>query len=121
MGRIEHTLLDEGRASSPTDLRPTPATPLSTPPYHIKLQMFLFATKGRNPARGVVGAPTHDRSRCAEHGESCHSALRGVLAPPGIVILAPPEVPRNAERAPKRRAAPKRLRKATRRGPGLTH
>jgi hypothetical protein len=30
MGRIEHTLLDEGRASSPTDLRPSPATP----PYH---------------------------------------------------------------------------------------
>ena len=32
MGRIEHTLLDEGRASSPTDLRPSPATP----PYHKK-------------------------------------------------------------------------------------
>jgi hypothetical protein len=32
MGRIEHTLLDEGRASSPTDLRPSPATP----PYHRK-------------------------------------------------------------------------------------
>ena len=30
MGRIEHTLLDEGRKSSPTDLRPSPA--LS--PYH---------------------------------------------------------------------------------------
>src|SRR5829696_7594446 len=44
MGRIEQTLLDEGRASSPTDLRPSPATPLSTTPYHIKLQMFLFAT-----------------------------------------------------------------------------
>src|SRR5687767_1276042 len=32
MGRIEHTLLDEGRASSPTDLRPSPAAP----PYHKK-------------------------------------------------------------------------------------
>src|SRR5215203_3296254 len=32
MGRIEHTLLDEGRASSPTDLRPSPATT----PYHKK-------------------------------------------------------------------------------------
>jgi len=32
MGRIEHMLLDEGRASSPTDLRPSPATP----PYHKK-------------------------------------------------------------------------------------
>jgi hypothetical protein len=33
MGRIEHTLLDEGRASSPTDLRPSPATT----PYHTKV------------------------------------------------------------------------------------
>jgi len=32
MGRIEHTLLDEGRTSSPTDLRPSPATT----PYHKK-------------------------------------------------------------------------------------
>jgi hypothetical protein len=30
IGRIEHTLLDEGRASSPSDLRPSPATT----PYH---------------------------------------------------------------------------------------
>jgi hypothetical protein len=30
MGRIEHTLLDEGRASSPSDLRPSPAPQ----PYH---------------------------------------------------------------------------------------
>src|SRR5829696_1508903 len=43
MGRIEHTLLDEGRSSSPTDLRPSPATP----PYHTKCQMFLSTTKGR--------------------------------------------------------------------------
>jgi hypothetical protein len=44
MGRIEHTLLDEGRASSPTDLRPSPATT----PYHKKCQMFLSKTKGRS-------------------------------------------------------------------------
>src|ERR671920_954977 len=49
MGRIEHTLLDEGRASSPTDLRPSPATP----PYHTKCQMFLSTTKDRDP----VGPP----------------------------------------------------------------
>jgi hypothetical protein len=30
---------------------------------------------------------------------SCRCAFRGVPAPPGIVILAPPEVPRNAEGA----------------------
>ena len=39
VGRIEHTLLDGGRASTPTDLRPSPATPL----YHRKLQMFQCA------------------------------------------------------------------------------
>jgi hypothetical protein len=44
-GRIEHTLLDEGRASSPTDLRPSPATTL----YHKKYQMFLSKIKGRSP------------------------------------------------------------------------
>jgi len=48
MGRIEHTLLDEGRASSPTDLRPS----LATPPYHIKLQMFLSLAEGRKPDKG---------------------------------------------------------------------
>jgi hypothetical protein len=37
MGRIEHTLLDEGRGSTPTDLRPSPATT----PYQKKLQLFL--------------------------------------------------------------------------------
>src|SRR5215204_2610610 len=68
MGRIEHTLLDEGKASSPTDLRPSPPTPLSTTPYHIKLQMFLFATKGRSPVRGELWElRPYDRSRCAEH------------------------------------------------------
>ena len=29
---------------------------------------------------------------------SCRCAFRGVLAPPGIVMVAPPEVPRNASR-----------------------
>src|SRR5215212_1326909 len=32
MGRIEHTLFDRGRSSTPSDLRPSPATP----PYHTK-------------------------------------------------------------------------------------
>src|SRR5215213_5299267 len=47
MGRIEHTLLDEGRKSSPTDLRPSPATP----PYHTKSQMFLSTTEDRDTSR----------------------------------------------------------------------
>src|SRR5215211_1782235 len=60
MGRIEHTLLDEGRASSPTDLRPSPATT----PYHKKCQMFLSTTKGRSLVGGntdpmiEAGAPS---------------------------------------------------------------
>src|SRR5215210_1297149 len=41
MGRIEHPLLDRGRSSAPSDLRPSLAPPL----YHTKLQMFLFAQK----------------------------------------------------------------------------
>jgi hypothetical protein len=47
MGRIEHTLLDEGRASSPPDLRPSPAPP----PYHTKLRMFLSMTEDRDTPR----------------------------------------------------------------------
>src|SRR5215203_4862714 len=47
MGRIEHTLLDEGRSSTPTDLRPSPATP----PYHTKSQMFLSTTEDRDTSR----------------------------------------------------------------------
>jgi hypothetical protein len=46
--------------------------------------------KGRSPVAWELRP--HDRSRCAEHGE-------GVPAPPGVVILALPTVPRNAERA----------------------
>ena len=51
MGTIEHTLLDEGRSSSPTDLRPSPATP----PYHKKRQTLLYAAKGRKPVESRPG------------------------------------------------------------------
>src|ERR687897_3521529 len=44
MGRIEHTLLDRGRSSTPSDLRPSPANP----PYHKKCRMFLSTTKCRD-------------------------------------------------------------------------
>ena len=59
MGRIEHTLLDEGRASSPTDLRPSPATP----PYHKKLQMLLYKTKGRDTPKDTPARWDQDRRR----------------------------------------------------------
>src|SRR5918993_1450441 len=54
MGRIEHTLLDEGRASSPTDLRPSPAIP----PYHTKVTAVSIYDKGpepESPAPVMVG------------------------------------------------------------------
>ena len=61
MGRIEHTLLDEGRKSSPTDLRPSPANP----PYHKKCQMFLSTPKGRDPDKepGPIGAKARPEPR----------------------------------------------------------
>jgi hypothetical protein len=55
MGRIEQTLLDEGEGSTPTDLRPSPATA----PYHKKCRIFLSTTKGRNTPKD---APTQDLS-----------------------------------------------------------
>jgi hypothetical protein len=47
MGRIEHTLLVGGwlHLNRPKTFAHSP----STPPYHKKLQMFLFTTKGRSP------------------------------------------------------------------------
>src|SRR5215218_1362577 len=47
--------------TTPTDLRPSPAPP-ATPPYHKKLQKFLFATKGRNLALKL--GPRPGRSGC---------------------------------------------------------
>ena len=37
----------------------------------------------------------YERSRCAEHGEDVAQSVR---TPPGVVMFAPSEVPRNAER-----------------------
>jgi hypothetical protein len=44
-----------------------------------------------------LGYSDPDRSRCAEHGGSC-KGFRSVPAPPRVVMLSPPEVPRNASR-----------------------
>jgi hypothetical protein len=40
--------------ATPTDLRPSPATPLATTPYHKKLQMFLSTTKGLDSPHTVI-------------------------------------------------------------------
>jgi hypothetical protein len=53
MGRIEHTLVDEGRASSPTDLRPPPATTS----YHKKVTNVSSHSKaGAEPSEGRTPA-----------------------------------------------------------------
>src|SRR5215217_4617064 len=100
MGRIEHTLLDEGRASSPTDLRPTPATPPLNPTIPHKVTNVSICDKRSEPRTGGCGGS--DRMREAgvpSTGGSCRCPLRGVPAPPGVVMVSPLEVPRNAEGA----------------------
>src|SRR5215203_3703395 len=48
---------------------------------------------------GTVGAPSHGRNRCAEHGGCCRCAFQCVPSPPRVLRLAPPEIPRTASRA----------------------
>src|SRR5215210_7933342 len=56
--------------------------------------------RSEGPESCSLGAPAHDRSRCAEHvGEVAPLVVREVPVPPGVVMVAPPTVPRNAERA----------------------
>jgi len=52
-----------------------------------------------------VGAPTHDRSRCVEHSVTVRQSLGDVPGSPGVVMVALPTVPRNAE-GRKGKAAP---------------
>jgi hypothetical protein len=66
--------------------------------------------ESRNVA--TVGAPTRDKSRYAEHGGVAGTDWHGVRVPPGVVILAPPRVPRNAEGEPKQRPRLRRAQKA---------
>jgi hypothetical protein len=60
MGRIEHTLLDEGRASSPTDLRPSPATP----PYHKIVTDVSIHDKGPEPRSETPALFPLPQKRC---------------------------------------------------------
>jgi hypothetical protein len=92
MGRIEHTLLVGGwlHLNRPKTFA---HSPLATPPYHKKLQMFLFTTKGRSPIawelRPMREAGALSTGRC--------NAFRGVIASPGIGMFAPLALLRNAE------------------------
>ena len=57
------------------------------------------SAKRPEPSRLESSGPI-ERSRCDEHVEELHGcqSYRGVVpAPPGVVMVAPPEVPRNAQ------------------------
>src|SRR5215207_11127005 len=84
MGRIEHTLLDEGRASSPTDLRPTPATPPLNPTIPHKVTNVSICDKRSEPRTGGCGGSDPMR-------EAGVPSTGGwvVPAPPGILMVAP--------------------------------
>jgi len=73
-GRIEHTLLD-GEFS----VRPNrPKTFARTPTIPQEVTDVSICDKGSEPLR--VRAPTHERSRCAAHGEVA-SVLTEVCTP----------------------------------------
>src|SRR5687767_10931541 len=80
MGRIEHTLVDEGRASSPTDLRPPPAQTS----YHTKVTNVSSHSK--------VGAPSRTSARWnLADGKAARTTERYELPQP---VLLPGEVVR---------------------------
>jgi hypothetical protein len=90
---------------APTDLRPSLAnrtitpSPLNVVNVHCSVFKAQERGKARAGARFVGELRPYERSRCDEHGELCHRAIRGVPATTGIVMVAPLEVPRNAEGA----------------------
>jgi hypothetical protein len=61
MGRIEHTLFDRGRSSTPSDLRPSPATP----PYHTKVTDVSIYDKGTGHPEGYPRPTGHLLIFCA--------------------------------------------------------
>jgi hypothetical protein len=83
---------------------------VASPPLSTKLSadwhcgMGRGTVKGRSPLQWELRKlRPYDRSRCAEHGVSCSAFGRGVPATPGVVMVASPEGPRNAEGGAKRR------------------
>src|SRR5687767_6640745 len=85
MGRIEHTLLDEGSASSPTDLRPSPAIP----PYHKSDRCFYLRQRAgaRKPGPGEGRRLQRDW-----FGRLQVSDVRGGVNTPAVSLQQPAEV-----------------------------
>ena len=55
--------------------------------------------KGQSPLQGELwGLRPYERSRCGEHGEIVRMRWLACARPPGVVMVAPSEVPRNALR-----------------------
>src|SRR5215208_4622521 len=94
MGRIEHTLLDEGRASSPNRPKTYARNPPLNPTIPQKVTNVSICDKRSEPRTGGCGGSDPMR-------EAGVPSTGGwvVPAPPGILMVAPPEVPRNAQRA----------------------
>src|SRR5215211_8380456 len=82
--------------AAPTDLRPSPVAPPRNPTIPQKVTNVSIYNKGSEPRAWELRP--YERSRWAEHGKLCHRAIRGVPAPPGIVMVAPPTTQRNASR-----------------------
>ena len=91
MGRIEHTLLDEERGFLPN----RPKTIACNPTIPQKVTNVSIHDKGPEPVSHGSPDPIRKPVRRARSKLQCFG---GVPAPPGVVMVAPPEAPRNAER-----------------------
>jgi hypothetical protein len=60
----------------------------------------------------------YERSRCVEHGVSYRGVAWSVPAPPGIVMVAPLEIPRNAQPGNVRAALNSQGQRTKKRGQG---
>jgi hypothetical protein len=70
----------------------------------------MIHAKGRSPVAWELRP--YERSRSAKHGGIWNDAVQRVPAPPGVVMLAPPTVPRNASREQSKARAQEGFQKA---------
>src|SRR5215203_6697287 len=106
-GQDRADALGWGMGVTPTDLRPSPAPP-STPPYHKKLQMFLFTTKGRRSELLTMieaGAPSTEEATLAH---------RVGARPTGDRYVRTTDAPAQRIKGAKLKAAPARSKGAAR-------